>query len=55
MPSEAPIVVVDESLPQPDASLWLTVSLAVPAFFVVVWFLARLFNGRWIDPSDPEV
>ena len=41
--------------PHADASgppLALQLALWFPAFFVLVWFMHRLFSGRWL--TDPE-
>ncbi len=40
----------------PDVSpmpVALELALWVPAFFVVLWFMFRLFGGRWITEPDP--
>jgi hypothetical protein len=30
-------------------------AFAVPTFFVVLWFMVRLFSGRWITEAKPDL
>jgi hypothetical protein len=34
-------------------SAWLELALWFPAFFVMVWFMHRIFGGRWITEPPP--
>jgi len=50
-------VAVDEGPGEANApSTVLLVTLFVPVFAVVLWFMIRIFTGRWIvDPPPPLI
>ena len=42
--------------PEPQAvPLPFFLAFAVPTFFVVLWFMVRLFSGRWITEPKPDL
>lgn len=42
--------------PDPQAvPLPLFAAFAVPTFFVVLWFMVRVFSGRWITDPKPDL
>jgi hypothetical protein len=56
MPGAEVVEQADPAVSAPPAALQL--ALWFPAFFVVLWFMVRLFGGRWIvdpDPDEPSV